>query len=92
MTDPSKVQRARLSARLDEDRAAKVEYLRRATGLSASELVRRGIDLVYEEARRGQRQALAALTATGFVGSGEGPADLSERYKEYLAARWGSDT
>ena len=92
MTPPAKKRPVRASARLDESRAAKLEYLKRTTGLPASELVRRGIDLVYEETRRAPRAALAILTATGFVGSGEGPADLSERYKEYLAAQWGSDT
>ena len=88
MTAPSKPRPTRASSRLDESRAAKLEYLKRTTGLSASELVRRGIDLLYEEARRGPRSALAVLTATGFVGSGEGPADLSVRTKEYLGG-WG---
>ena len=90
MTAPTKPRPGRVSARLDESRAAKLEYLKRTTGLSTSELVRRGIDLVYEETRRGPRSALAVLTATGFVGSGEGPADLSERTKEYLAGWRGS--
>ena len=56
MRVPSKPKPARVSARLDESRAAKLEYLKRTTGLSASELVRRGIDLVYEETRRGPRR------------------------------------
>ena len=90
MTVPSKPRTTGVNARLDESRAAKLENLERTTGLCTSELVRRGIDLAYEEARRGPSSALAVLTATGFVGSGEGPADLSERTKEYLAGWRGS--
>ena len=90
MTGPTNTQPTRVSARFDESCAAKLGYLKRTTGLSASDLVRRGIDLLYEEVRRKPRSALALLTATGFVGSGEGPAELSQRSKEYLTGRWGA--
>jgi len=84
MTTLTESPQLRVNARLDEDRAAKVEYLKRATGLAVSDIVKRGIDLAYEEARRPTRSSLEILTATGFIGSGEGAADLSERYKEEL--------
>ena len=85
MTTITQPRAARVNARLDEDRAAKLEYLKRATGLAVSDIVKRGIDLAYEEARRPTRSPLEILTATGFIGSGEGPADLSDRYKEELS-------
>jgi hypothetical protein len=44
--------------------------------------VKRGIDLLYEEVRKETGDPFAILTATGFIGSGEAPADLSVRYKE----------
>jgi hypothetical protein len=75
---------ARINARLDEGHAAKLEYLQRATRLGVSDIVKRGIDLLYEEVRKGSGDPLEILTETGFIGSGEGPANLSARYKEEL--------
>jgi hypothetical protein len=77
---------SRVNARLDQDRSTKLDVLRRTTGLSASDLVKRGIDLVYDEEMQGARSnPLKMLIECGFVGSGIGPPDLSERYKEELA-------
>jgi hypothetical protein len=74
----------RVNARLDDDRASKLEYLKRTTGRPVSDIVKRGIDLAYEEARRTAGSPHEVLTASGFVGSGEGPEDLSVRYKGEL--------
>jgi hypothetical protein len=76
---------ARVNARLDPAHAAKLEYLKRATGLAVSDIVKRGIDLAYDEARRASASPLDVLTAAGFVGSADGPAELSECYKQELA-------
>ncbi len=92
MTTITQPHAARVNARLDEDRAAKLDYLKRTTGLAVSDIVKRGIDLAYEEARRPTRSPLEILTATGFIGSGEGPADLSDRYKEELCRAPGCQT
>lgn len=75
----------RINARLDESRAAKLEFLQRATGLPVSDIVKRGIDLFYEEVQKGaRRHPFEVMSETGFIGGAEGPADLSERYKEEL--------
>jgi len=74
----------RITARLDESRSSKLEYLKRSTDLPVSAIVGRAIDALYAEQRRGHG-ALEILERTGFIGSGEGPGDLSERYKEALA-------
>jgi len=83
----------RINARLDEGHSAKLDYLQRATRLGVSDIVKRGIDLLYEEVRKETGDPFEILTATGFIGSGEGPADLSARYKEefreLLAAKHG---
>lgn len=83
-SQPSESAPTRVNARLDERQAAKVAYLRRITGLATSEIIKRGIELLYEDVRRGGRAPFEVLTETGFIGCGEGPADLSERYKEHL--------
>jgi len=74
----------RINARLDEGHSAKLEYLQRATRLGVSDIVKRGIDLLYEEVRKEAGHPFDILTETGFIGSGKGPADLSVRYKEEL--------
>ena len=74
----------RINARLDEGHSAKLEYLQRATRLGVSDIVKRGIDLLYEEVRKEVGHPFEILTEAGFIGSGEGPADLSVRYKDEL--------
>jgi hypothetical protein len=74
----------RINARLDERHAAKLEYLRRTTRMGVSDIVKRGIDLVYEDVQKETRDPFEVLTETGFIGSAEGPIDLSERYREEL--------
>lgn len=77
----------RINARLDPDRKAKLELLREATGESVTDLVKAGIDLLWErQQRRSRRSALRVLRDAGFIGAGEGAEDLSESYKEHLAA------
>lgn len=76
----------RINARLDPSRTAKLEALKRSTRLGVSDLIKRGIDLLYEgEIERRPADPLKILSECGFVGSAEGPPDLSERYKEELA-------
>jgi hypothetical protein len=85
MTAQPRSHPSRINARLDRARSAKLESLRRTTRLSVSDVVRRGIDLVYEEVEGNRRNPLDILIECGFVGSGTGRPDLSERYKEELA-------
>lgn len=83
----------RINARLDERHSAKLEYLKRTTRMGVSDIVKRGIDLVYEDVKKETRDPFEVLTETGFIGSAEGPSDLSGRYKdelrELLAAKHG---
>ena len=75
---------APVTARLDESRAGKLEDLKRSTGLSVSEIVGRGIDGLYDQLQRGGADALEILERTRFIGSSEGPGELSERNEEAL--------
>ncbi|MET0795566.1 MAG: CopG family transcriptional regulator [Polyangiaceae bacterium] len=77
--------RGRLNARLEPELERKLAYLRDRTGLGTSDVVRASIERYYEALRAEGANARAALEASGFVGSGAGPADLSERHKQYLA-------
>jgi hypothetical protein len=76
--------RGRLNARLEPELERKLAYLCRHTGRATSDVVRESIERYYEAVRTGGADARAVLEASGFVASGEGPADLSEHYKEHL--------
>ncbi len=76
--------RGRLNARLEPELERKLAYLRERTGLAASDVVRASIEHYYETVRASGADARDILTASGFVASGTGPSDLSERYKQHL--------
>jgi hypothetical protein len=44
--------------------------------------VKQALDLYYEQVRSRRPVPAEVLKATGFIGCGEAPPDLSERYKE----------
>jgi hypothetical protein len=84
MTTATSRHPSRINARLDDRHSAKLEYLKRTTGLGVSDIVKRGIDLVYEDVQKETRDPFEVLSEVGFIGSAEGPSDLSERYKDEL--------
>ncbi len=73
----------RISARFDEDRSQKLEFLRSATQLGTSEILKRALDVYFDQYRCARPAEI--LRGSGFVGSG-GDADpeLSTRYKDEL--------
>ncbi|MCL1825621.1 MAG: ribbon-helix-helix domain-containing protein [Betaproteobacteria bacterium] len=73
----------RINARLSGDDAARFQELLESSGLSASDLLRAALREYHAAHARSSRDPLALLT--GFIGSGEGPEDLSVRYKDYLS-------
>lgn len=74
----------RINARLDDERAEKLKQLQSMTRLSASEIVKRAIDLLHRQQVRRSRETLDALLSSDFVGCAEGPEDLASRYKQFL--------
>lgn len=75
----------RINARLDPERSRKLEFLKRRDQVGTSEVVKRGIDALYDEVKNeGSRSAYEILLESGFIGCGEGPEDLSVNYKEEL--------
>jgi len=84
MTTTTDQNPSRINARLDERHSAKLEYLKRTTRMGVSDIVKRGIDLLYEDVQKETRDPFEVLAETGFIGSAEGPSDLSARYKEEL--------
>lgn len=84
----------RISARLDEDRSRKLELLTRMMQLGMSEVIKKAIDVLYEQTHRARAESPAEiLERMGFIGCASVGPDLSERYKEefgkILAAKYG---
>lgn len=73
----------RLSARLHEERQAKVTFLMEL-GIGPTELVRDGIDLLYEKIRAEKISSIPVVLASVVaLDEGRGPNDLSSNYKKY---------
>ena len=74
----------RINARLTGEDARHFRELLRREGGSASDLLRDALREYHAARSKPRANALTLLTASGFIGGGEGPADLSARYKDYL--------
>lgn len=77
-------QEIRINARLTGEDARHFRELLRREGVSASDLLRDALREYHAARTRPRANALKLLTASGFIGGGEGPEDLSARHKDYL--------
>ena len=75
----------RINARLDDDYAKKLEYLKKQNQLSTTEIVKQAIDLLYLKSKARPHEKIKALLESDFIGCSEGPEDLSTNYKQYLS-------
>ncbi|MDR0577177.1 MAG: ribbon-helix-helix domain-containing protein [Candidatus Accumulibacter sp.] len=73
----------RINARLSGADAARFQELLEISGLSTSDLLRDALREYHASHARPARDALTLLA--GYIGAGEGPEDLSARYKDYLS-------
>lgn len=76
---------ARINARLEPELQAKVDFLRRRTKLSTTEIIKLSIDQYYQSIKRGSEGGKKALVLHGFVGCGTAEPNLSTTYKRELA-------
>ncbi|RLB54362.1 MAG: CopG family transcriptional regulator [Deltaproteobacteria bacterium] len=75
----------RLNARIDDELAAKLEYLTRRTRQSVTEIVRDSIELYYKRFQaEGAGDVSRIMEEAGFIGCGEDDPDLSTSYKDRL--------
>ncbi|MDR1710045.1 MAG: hypothetical protein LBS70_10045 [Candidatus Accumulibacter sp.] len=72
----------RINARLSGMDAVWFRELLECSGLSASDLLREALREYHASRVRPARDSLGLLAA--YIGAGEGPEDLSARYKSYL--------
>jgi hypothetical protein len=74
----------RINARLTGEDARRFRDLQRREGVSASDLLRDALREYHAARSKPRTDAATLLAASGFLGGGEGPADLSTRYKSYV--------
>lgn len=74
----------RINARLSPPLANKVAALRIRTGKSTTEVIVEALNRYHAELERQSVEPADILARTGFIGSAEGPKDLSRRYKTAL--------
>jgi hypothetical protein len=74
----------RINARLTGEDARRFRELQRREGVSASDLLREALREYHAARFKPRADAAKLLTSAGFIGGGEGPADLSAHYKSYL--------
>lgn len=72
----------RISARLSESTQKKAQILSKL-GYGPTELVKEGIDLLYEKAINSKPASIPLLLARLVKTPGEGPENLSTNYKNY---------
>ncbi len=79
----------RINARLDEQTASDLQFLREVLGdKSITEVLKYSLQQVAQDLRdraRAKRQK-QIWRDSGFIGAFEGPEDLSSHYKQYLAS------
>lgn len=71
----------RISVRLDERSAHRLDQLVRSTESSISEVLKKAIDLYFAELRSSSRSAAGILQDTGFLAGFAAEPDLSDDYK-----------
>ena len=81
---PAHPDEIRINARLTGEDARRFRELQRRGDLSASDLLRDALREYHAARSKPRSGAAKLLDAAGFIGGGEGPADLSTRYKSYL--------
>src|ERR1700754_1765492 len=81
MTDSAEI---RINARLTGEDARRFRELQQREGVSASDLLRDALREYHAARTKPARDAASLLEASASLGGGEGPADLSTRYKSYL--------
>ncbi len=75
----------RINARLDEQTAIDLEYLKEMTQSNNTEVLKKAIRFYADQVRNEISRSKQALIDSGFVGGFEGPEDLSTNYKQYFA-------
>jgi len=73
-----------VSLRIDSDLEYELQFIKSSLNLDFSKAIREAVHLKYLEVKEGieRRTPAEILKASGFIGSFDGPAGLSEEFKK----------
>ena len=74
----------RITVRIDDSYEQKIKVIQQKTHLNTTDVIKQGIDLMYEKAESNAKEKNRELLAK-LAGIGHGPADGSVNYKRYIA-------
>jgi hypothetical protein len=80
----AKTSAARINARFTGEDAKRFKELQLKTRLSASEVLREAVRRYHREEVKPRRSAYEIMTESGFIGSVDGPEDLSTNKEKYI--------
>jgi hypothetical protein len=75
----------RINARLDEQAANDLEFLKESTHANNTEVLKAALRFYAKHLRNEAQRSKQALMDSGLVDSFQGPEDLSANYKKYVA-------
>ena len=75
----------RINARVDDELARKIAYIRRSMKMSTTDVVTESIGHYYHTLKSAGSRAREVLCENGFIGCADGPEDLSIMYKNELS-------
>ena len=79
----------RINARIEEEQAKQLESIKRTEHLTTTQVVKRALDLYFEQKKLKHKSGIQQLLESDFIGCAEGPEDLSDDYKKYLTQSLG---
>lgn len=74
----------RITVRIDDSYEQKIKVIQQRTQLNTTDVIKQGIDLMYEQAELNAKEKNRELLAK-LAGIGHGPEDGSVNYKRYIA-------
>lgn len=75
---------ARINARLTGEDVRRLKELQAVTRKTASEVLREAVRRYHKEEVKPRRSAYEIMTESGFIGSVDGPEDLSTNKRKYV--------
>lgn len=73
----------RINARIDEKQVKQLEHIKQREQITTTQVVKRALDLYFQQHKVKKRLKIEQLLSSEFVGCAEGPADLSDNYKQF---------
>ena len=77
----------RITVRIDASYEQKIKTIQQRTQLNTTDVIKQGIDLMYEEVELSAKEKNQKLIEI-LAGTAKGPKDLSITYKKYLDQGW----